>query len=252
MRALLPLILAGAAFLCADMPPEASARPQFARREGKACGYCHINPGGGGARNQRGLEYAKNEFSFPPRKGDLRSFTKERDRNAMLRANKLIDLDHTPAAVDQLRRLKRAVAKDEGARLLVEAKLHELDVRGNEILGQARRLLRGSGREEGVELIVLLTVEYKYLEVHVDAMSDLKELRQEKENKERIKKEQREARARLAYLQGVLATVDGKPDKARKSYENILKKYADTRAVKLAKRALGMKVKEDEEEEKGS
>ena len=42
----------------------AQAFPRFARAEGKPCGYCHINPGGGGKRNYRGLFYKKNNFTF--------------------------------------------------------------------------------------------------------------------------------------------------------------------------------------------
>ncbi len=42
----------------------ANAKPAFARREGKMCDYCHLNPGGGGARGFRGLYYAKHKFSF--------------------------------------------------------------------------------------------------------------------------------------------------------------------------------------------
>ena len=86
MRAALTLLL------LALVAQEADARPPFARREQKACGYCHINPRGGGARNQTGLLYARNEFSFPPRKGNLNTFTRAKDRAAMVRARKLMDV----------------------------------------------------------------------------------------------------------------------------------------------------------------
>jgi hypothetical protein len=221
----------------APLLPTAEARPEFARREAKACGFCHINPRGGGARNRTGLRYARNEFSFPTRAGDLSSFEKERDRAAMVRARKLLEIAHTRAAVEQLRRLERTVTA-EAARQRVRDQLHALDVKGTEILGRARQLLRGSDREQGVELIVLLTVEYKGLDIHSEASTDLKELKAQKELRPLVQHETKEARARLLYLEGLTARLDGKPEKARKTFARVLKAHPGTRAAELAKAEL--------------
>jgi len=40
------------------------AKPEYAKREKRACAYCHINPAGGGARNMRGAYYETHEHSF--------------------------------------------------------------------------------------------------------------------------------------------------------------------------------------------
>jgi hypothetical protein len=42
----------------------AEARPEYAQKEGKDCGYCHLNAGGGGARGFRGMFYGANNLSF--------------------------------------------------------------------------------------------------------------------------------------------------------------------------------------------
>lgn len=42
----------------------AEARPAYARSEGKDCGYCHLNPRGGGERGFRGIFYGANNLSF--------------------------------------------------------------------------------------------------------------------------------------------------------------------------------------------
>ncbi len=42
----------------------AAARPEYAAKENKACGYCHVNEAGGGPRNPRGLYYAAHNHSF--------------------------------------------------------------------------------------------------------------------------------------------------------------------------------------------
>jgi hypothetical protein len=40
------------------------AKPEFAKKEMKMCGYCHINPAGGGPRNPKGVYYAMHDKSF--------------------------------------------------------------------------------------------------------------------------------------------------------------------------------------------
>ncbi len=240
MRAALPFLLLVPALLLAPDARKAEARPQFARREGKACGYCHINPRGGGARNQTGLLYARHEFSFPPRKGDLNTFTREKDRTAMVRARRLIAIDHTRAAVQQLSKLARTVRKHPGLHKLVTDEIHGLDVRGTEILGQARRMLRGreEERKEAVELLVMLTVEYKDLEVAGDAAGDLRELKRDKELKDLIKREQREAKARLLFLDGRMHEVDEDAAKARRAFVRVVAAFPKTRAAENAYLAL--------------
>jgi hypothetical protein len=40
------------------------AKPEYARKEKKACAYCHVNPNGGGARNPRGVFYGMHNHTF--------------------------------------------------------------------------------------------------------------------------------------------------------------------------------------------
>ncbi len=40
------------------------AKPEYARKEKKVCGYCHVNPNGGGARNPRGVFYGMHNHTF--------------------------------------------------------------------------------------------------------------------------------------------------------------------------------------------
>src|SRR4051812_27783442 len=54
---LAPLILVAGVFT-------ADARPIYARKEGKACGYCHTSARGGGERTFRGTFYGANNLSF--------------------------------------------------------------------------------------------------------------------------------------------------------------------------------------------
>jgi len=42
----------------------ASALPVYAQQTGKACGYCHVNPAGGGKRTAAGEKFAANGHKF--------------------------------------------------------------------------------------------------------------------------------------------------------------------------------------------
>jgi hypothetical protein len=45
-------------------PRYAAAKPEYAAKEGKPCGYCHVNPAGGGDRNAKGKQYEANGHTF--------------------------------------------------------------------------------------------------------------------------------------------------------------------------------------------
>ncbi len=45
-------------------PRVAQATPAYAAKEGKACGYCHVNAAGGGPRNDVGKKYEANGHKF--------------------------------------------------------------------------------------------------------------------------------------------------------------------------------------------
>jgi hypothetical protein len=231
-------VLLGLALLLARDPLPAAAKPEFALREAKACGYCHISPRGGGARNRAGVAYARNDFRFPPRKGDLSDFERPEDREAMIHARKMIDLQHISAAVTELQRLAKALKEGEARRVVVD-ELHRLDVKGGEILGQARLYLRGERDREGIELLVLLRSEYRGLRVYEQARADLKELRSNKTLRELIRAEEQEAAARRLYLDARKHALDGRKAKSEKLLEKLLSEHPDSRAAKLVRPAAG-------------
>ena len=56
------IFVAAAALVVA--PRHASALPAYAAKEGKPCGFCHVNPAGGGERNATGKKYEAGGHSF--------------------------------------------------------------------------------------------------------------------------------------------------------------------------------------------
>ena len=56
------IFVAGATIVVA--PRHASALAAYTQKEGKPCGYCHVNAAGGGAKTEKGKEYQANGHKF--------------------------------------------------------------------------------------------------------------------------------------------------------------------------------------------
>jgi hypothetical protein len=54
--------------LIVAVPKSAEALPAYATQTGKACGACHKNPAGGGARTAYGEAFAANGHKLPGKK----------------------------------------------------------------------------------------------------------------------------------------------------------------------------------------
>ncbi|MDX1932088.1 MAG: hypothetical protein SFU56_05755 [Capsulimonadales bacterium] len=63
-RTRLLLSLTGLVAALSVAAPRATAFPPFTQKEGKPCGYCHVNEKGGGKRNYRGNYYKLRNLSF--------------------------------------------------------------------------------------------------------------------------------------------------------------------------------------------
>ena len=58
----LGMLVASAGLVVA--PRHATALPAYAAKEAKPCGYCHVNPAGGGPETDKGKEYQENGHKF--------------------------------------------------------------------------------------------------------------------------------------------------------------------------------------------
>ena len=56
------ILIAGTMAVIGSQP--ASAKPEFAASSGKPCGFCHQNPGGGGALKPAGEKFKANGFKM--------------------------------------------------------------------------------------------------------------------------------------------------------------------------------------------
>jgi len=60
----LGIVVASAGLVVA--PKHAAATAAYAAKEAKPCGYCHVNPAGGGPETDKGKEYKANGHKFKP------------------------------------------------------------------------------------------------------------------------------------------------------------------------------------------
>jgi hypothetical protein len=63
-QGLTALLVTAILALALGEPRDARAFPAFAKKENKKCGFCHVNPSGGGKRNAAGNYYKAHGFSL--------------------------------------------------------------------------------------------------------------------------------------------------------------------------------------------
>src|SRR5262245_1374154 len=80
-------VLGAAALVVATAvaPREALATREYAKAEGKECGYCHVSEKGSGPRNARGREYEANGHRF-----GVKSWSSDANEQKYLRASSAV------------------------------------------------------------------------------------------------------------------------------------------------------------------
>ena len=108
--------LAAAVGLAAAVPSEpATAQQEYAKKEGKDCGFCHVNAKGAGPRNDKGQEYEANGHRF-----GVQSWSSDALRKQYLRASSAL----SATWYGEAGRILDGLAKDEklpGGTALVQA-----------------------------------------------------------------------------------------------------------------------------------
>jgi len=87
-------------------PREALATRAFAKKEGKACAFCHINPKGGGPRNETGRDYEANGYAFA-----VKNWSSDDNQQKYLRANSALIAQwyaETDRVLDDLSKVEKA------------------------------------------------------------------------------------------------------------------------------------------------
>jgi vacuolar-type H+-ATPase subunit E/Vma4 len=115
--AAIPLVVVAAAVGVLASPREALATRVFAKKEGKACAFCHVNPKGGGPRNATGRDYEANGYAFA-----VKTWSSDENQQKYLRANSAIIAQWYAEADRVLDDLAKAEKEKAGVALIATAR----------------------------------------------------------------------------------------------------------------------------------
>lgn len=241
--AVLTLLVAG---LLAGAPlPVAHAKPEFAKKEGKACGFCHVNPKGGGALVPKGVEYKQNGFKFPVQGfGEDGAFSTEAAGKAFALVRKAIDVGHFADALRRIAELRAKEKKGAGAQLLLNTEM-QMDNRGRDLLRVAKDAIQGGKVPEAAEALARVEAEFRGREAGRDAgkvRPDFNKLpgAKEADAAARVVETQR-----LQWFDAQMREAEGKVPEALKLLGDLVVKHPDgpfTSEAKARIEALGGKV----------
>src|SRR5262245_61455197 len=208
--------------------PRAEAKPEYARKENKACGFCHVNPKGGGARNATGMDYEKNghKFSDPSGGGGFgedKAFASEANGKAFDLVRKAMEVGHWSDALRRIVAIKPKEKKGAGAQLLMNTEA-QIDNRGRDLVKAAKDAIQAGKTQEAAEAIARIETEFRGREVAKEATrlrGDLVKLPGGKEADVAAKAV--EAR-RLVYLDGLMKDAEGQRPAAVKAFQDLIAK----------------------------
>jgi hypothetical protein len=227
----LPAAVALAAGLSLAVPPKsADAKPEYAKKEGKDCAYCHVNPKGGGPRNAKGDEYAKNNHKFPPTPGGFgedKAFSSEAVGKAYDLAQKAIELQHYADAARRLGELKSKEKKGSpGAQKLAAAE-GRLDGKGRDLVKAAKDAIEGGKAQEAADAMVRVETEFKGRDPSKEVAALRTSLLKLPGGKEADAAAKAVEPQRLAYFDALMKDAEGNRAGALHVLNDLLAKFPD-------------------------
>lgn len=161
----LPAAAALAAGLALAVPAKpAEARPEYAKKEGKDCAYCHVNPKGSGPRNAKGDEYFKNGKKFPAPLGGFgedKAFSNEANGRNFDLVRKALECQHYPDAVRRLGELKSKEKKGTPGAMLLANTEAQLDGKGRDLVKAAKEAIQSGKPQDAADAMIRVESEFK-------------------------------------------------------------------------------------------
>jgi hypothetical protein len=244
MRSLL-LSLPGAAalgvlFAIAGPASDAAAKPEFSRREGKACSFCHVNARGGGDRNAVGMEYEKAGFKFTEAKkgyGEDDLFATPANGTAFYYVREAVEIGHYADALTRLKVLQAKERKGPAAQRILNT-YAQVDQRGRDLVKAARDAVANGQVKEAAEALARVEAAFRGREPAKDVArvrADLVRLPGGKEA---------EAAARAAepqrgkWLGALMKEIEGDVEGAKRALSELLDKHPEGPFAAQAKEKL--------------
>jgi hypothetical protein len=221
--ALAAMVLGAAALGAVVAPGEALATKEYARKENKDCGFCHISEKGSGPRTAKGREYEANGHQF-----GVRSWTTDANEQKYLRANSAVIAQWYAEASRLLDELDRD-EKLPGGAALVDGTRDKFKMFKSPWLRQAKRLLALGDRGLPNALVFLVKLESQFgaTDEGKEAVQLLDGLAKDAKTKDAVADARAAESARVVFLEGLTEFQLGHADKAR---ELLTKALADPHA----------------------
>jgi hypothetical protein len=191
--------------------PDALARREFAKKEGKECAFCHMNPRGGGPRNAKGREYEANGYSF-----DVKSWSSDANEQKYLRANSAIIAQWYAEAARLLDELSKE-EKAKGGVALIDAAREKFKMfpaawlHGGKVL-----IMKGSpGVPNAVVFFAKLETQFAKTDQGKDAIHQLDRMGKDPATKDAVDHARAVEKARQVVLEGITEFHLNHADKAK-------------------------------------
>jgi len=228
-----PVLVATAlAALCASLvlsaaSRDAVAKPEYAKKEGKECAYCHVKAAGGGPRNEKGNEYAKNGHKFPAAGfGEDNAFTTEANGKAFGLVRKAVFLEHWADALARLRDLKAKEKKGPGAQLVLNTEA-QVDGKGRDFARVAKDAITSGKAQDAAEALLRVEVEFKGREAAKDAAKIRADLEKLPGGKEALEAARLLETQRVLWLDASMKEAAGDAASAIRILTDLLAKFPD-------------------------
>jgi hypothetical protein len=218
----------------------ASAKPEFSRREGKACAYCHVNARGGGDRNAKGMEYERNGFKFPDAKkgyGEDDLFATPANGTAFYYVREAIELGHYADALARLKVLQGKEKKGAAAQRILNT-YGQVDQRGRDLVKAARDAVANGQVKEAAEALARVEVAFRGREPAKDVPKVRAELLKLPGGKEAEAAAKAAEPQRVQWLTALMEEVQGDVPGAKKLLEDLLAKHPQGPFAAQAKEKL--------------
>src|SRR5262245_39816498 len=216
-----------AAFLLGSAAPDAHARPEYAKKEGKECSFCHVNPKGGGPRNAKGDEYAKNGHKFLAQGfGQDAAFSSEANGKAFDLVQKAISFEHWSDALTRIKDLKSKEKKGAAAQLLLNTE-GQVDGKGRDLAKTAKESVTSGKAKEASEALLRVEVEFKGRDAAKDAPKIRSDVEKLAGGKEALEAARTLETQRVAWLDAEMKEAAGDAAGAIRALTDLLAKFPD-------------------------
>jgi len=217
LASILAVALAAAAAVLVS-PREALATKDYAKKEGKDCGFCHISDKGSGPRTAKGREYEANGHQF-----GVKSWTNDANEQKYLRASSAI----VAQWYGEASKLLEELAKDEklpGGTALVDATRDRFKMFKGPWIRSAKKLLaKGDlGVPNALAFLAKLETQFPSTDEGKEAIQLLDGLAKDAKTKDAVANARAAEKARGLMLEGKTEFQLGHADKAKELLEKAL------------------------------